>query len=170
MADNLLSSELKLSSPPLIVPVPLRAVEKHTANDAFAVWDYLAFAHFMQNFASATQPVTYQPNADMHEVKLEKEEPRIQEVATTSKNCPICCQTFVSFKGMKQHYGKVHPTSAKVSLCNICTKHFKNKYALRFHVKQVHEKQTRVSCGECGKLLYNKYILKKHLKDRHFAI
>jgi hypothetical protein len=46
----------------------------------------------------------------------------------------------------------------------VCEKLFHNKYGVKFHVKQVHEKSTRVQCPVCSKDLYNKYMLEKHLK------
>lgn len=65
-------------------------------------------------------------------------------------------------KGLKQHIGKKHDKQNKYLKCPQCSKKFKNKYAVRFHVKQVHDKTTRVQCTDCGVEYYNKYMLKVH--------
>jgi uncharacterized C2H2 Zn-finger protein len=77
--------------------------------------------------------------------------------------CEECCLFFDSSKGYMQHYGKVHETKYKYSKCSQCPKKFKNKYAVKFHMKQVHQKTTRESCPSCGKEFYNKYLIPKHL-------
>ena len=78
--------------------------------------------------------------------------------------CEHCFAHFTTYKGMKQHIGKVHLTKSKHVKCPKCGNKFKHKYALKFHIKQVHESSTRVKCPECDKILYNKYTLKKHLQ------
>lgn len=60
--------------------------------------------------------------------------------------------------------GKVHCKDLKKVPCAVCQKSFKNKYAMKFHIKQVHEKSTRVTCNKCGTTIYNKYMLKKHIQ------
>ena len=77
-------------------------------------------------------------------------------------SCDYCCASFISYKGMKQHVGKVHLGQKKLVKCTNCGCRFKHKYALKCHMKQVHEKSTRVECQVCHKVLYNKYYLKKH--------
>lgn len=81
--------------------------------------------------------------------------------------CTICNTVFTTFKGMKQHMGKKHNTKNKPSRCNKCGKKFRHKYALKFHVKQVHEQATKTKCPHCDKSLYNKYMLAKHLEKDH---
>ena len=76
--------------------------------------------------------------------------------------CEICLTHFSTFKGMKQHMGKMHLNKDKQTKCRICSKRFKHKYALKFHIRQVHECSTKVTCPTCFKLVYNKYSLKKH--------
>ena len=57
---------------------------------------------------------------------------------------------------------KVHNAGDKAAACELCGKQFRHKYAVKFHVRQVHEKATRVDCSRCGKQVYNKYMLVKH--------
>ncbi|CAG9330867.1 unnamed protein product [Blepharisma stoltei] len=78
--------------------------------------------------------------------------------------CEECKIAFKSRKGKMQHLGKIHKTKYKHSRCQICNKKFRNKYAVRFHVKQVHEKSTRVKCMVCEKEFYNKYLLVDHME------
>jgi len=84
------------------------------------------------------------------------------------KVCPYCRGHFKNSTGLNQHIGKVHCTYNKFIACHICGKAFKHKHAVRFHIKQVHEKKTRVKCDRCGKTLYNKYELTKHINKHHF--
>lgn len=81
--------------------------------------------------------------------------------------CPFCRMTFKNSAGLKQHLGKMHFVYDKVCECHVCSRKFKHKHALKFHIKQVHEKKTRVQCTACGKTLYNKYVLKNHMKKHH---
>lgn len=82
-------------------------------------------------------------------------------------NCPYCCLSFKNSKGLNQHIGKRHSARKKIAVCNLCSKRFTHKYALKFHILQVHEKTTRVECPECGKIVYNKYMLDKHILRDH---
>ncbi|CAG9334325.1 unnamed protein product [Blepharisma stoltei] len=77
--------------------------------------------------------------------------------------CHLCHKTFKTHKGLQQHLGKQHTKSKEVVSCDICGKKFKHKYAVKFHINQVHDKITRVSCPICGKSVYNKYILSQHM-------
>jgi uncharacterized C2H2 Zn-finger protein len=81
--------------------------------------------------------------------------------------CPLCMQEFKSNKGLSQHHAKTHTDLVKSVPCGVCGKLFKHKYAVKFHVRQVHDKQTQVKCLECGKELYNKYSLRKHVIKLH---
>ncbi|CAG9318113.1 unnamed protein product [Blepharisma stoltei] len=78
-------------------------------------------------------------------------------------NCATCLKSFDSEKGLRQHVGKKHPRKSKNMVCETCGKGFYHKYALEFHIKQVHDKVTRSECKNCGKTFYNKYILIKHM-------
>ena len=77
--------------------------------------------------------------------------------------CKICKQTFATYRGMRQHMGKIHSATKKVK-CKFCSKKFKDNYAVKYHRKQVHDKVTQVQCNFCGKVLYNQYSYKKHLE------
>jgi len=81
--------------------------------------------------------------------------------------CPKCQKTFKSFKGLKQHLAKAHQKQRRSSICSICGKGFKHKYARKFHIDQVHNASTRAECTLCGKVLYNKYLLTKHTAEKH---
>jgi uncharacterized C2H2 Zn-finger protein len=84
--------------------------------------------------------------------------------------CNICHAEFSNLKGLRLHEGRIHSASEKNIKCCECLKLFKNKYSLKIHVKQVHDKTTREPCPKCEKVLYNKYMLKKHIKKNHPAI
>ncbi|CAG9316890.1 unnamed protein product [Blepharisma stoltei] len=81
--------------------------------------------------------------------------------------CDLCQKTFKSDKGFQQHMGKIHSSGYKNSKCNKCKCRFKNKYALKMHKKQVHEKSNRVICEICKKILYDKYHLRVHNEKEH---
>ena len=78
--------------------------------------------------------------------------------------CDECCVFFKTMRTLLQHNGKAHSKDKKNYACVICQKCFKNKHALKFHKKQVHEKSTRESCPLCGKEFYNKYLIPEHLE------
>ncbi|CAG9327748.1 unnamed protein product [Blepharisma stoltei] len=81
--------------------------------------------------------------------------------------CPFCSKICKSKKGLEQHKGKAHIHKRKRCTCKICGKRYENKYALRFHITQVHEKATRVKCDICGSIIYNKYMLTVHIEHAH---
>lgn len=96
---------------------------------------------------------------------LESEEWDEYKVENYSENfsCEECCLFFETKKGYSQHKGKIHNRQHKNSICKVCKKRFKNKYAVRYHIKQVHDKLTREKCPTCGKDFYNKYLIPDHL-------
>lgn len=79
------------------------------------------------------------------------------------KKCEICCLFFKTSKAFMQHIGKAHITGNKNSACPTCKKNFKSKHAVKFHIRQVHQKATRKSCPICGKQFYSKYLIPAHL-------
>lgn len=86
-------------------------------------------------------------------------------------NCPDCSSEFSTFKGMRQHHGKIHTVDRKAK-CKLCSKRFKDNYAVKFHKRQVHEKSTQVMCVLCEKVTYNKFSYLAHYKKcsgRFFA-
>ena len=89
--------------------------------------------------------------------------PKEDEKSKGSISCPNCESVFSSYKGMRQHYGKIHKLNQKAK-CKICNKRFKDNYAVKFHKKQVHDKSTQIKCVLCEKLSYNRYTHKAHFK------
>lgn len=81
--------------------------------------------------------------------------------------CYKCFKTCKGTKGLNQHLGKRHSEDTNKEICELCGKTFKHKYAVSFHINQVHSKATRVKCAFCGKQVYNKYVLSQHLKKDH---
>ena len=77
--------------------------------------------------------------------------------------CEDCCVFFKTSKAYMQHLGKVHNNGNKSSICQVCGKCFKSKHAVKFHIKQVHEKSTRTNCPLCGKQFYSKYLIPPHM-------
>ncbi|CAG9321502.1 unnamed protein product [Blepharisma stoltei] len=88
----------------------------------------------------------------------------IHEASNYKYSCSYCSRTFDNEKGLKLHSGKKHPQQEKSELCPRCGNKFVHKYALDFHIKQVHEKSTRVVCTKCKKSFYNKYVLQRHFQ------
>lgn len=91
---------------------------------------------------------------------------KIQE-AISKLNCPVCEKPCKNNKGLEQHKAKAHNHRKKKVLCKICGKNYKHRYALRFHISQVHDRSTRVICTICGEEKYNKYMLSAHIKQDH---
>ena len=87
------------------------------------------------------------------------------EVPETSLKiiCTQCNSEFLTYKGMRQHFGKIHKLERR-SKCKICKRKFKNNYAVKFHIRQVHEKSTQIQCVLCSEYRYNKYSYLKHFK------
>jgi hypothetical protein len=130
-------------------------------------WEiYLSLMNLMAPCFDTTQQAYLPPPVDSPVSYFSTNSQTCEELPKT-KQCPLCNLFFASVKGMKQHYGKMHVHSDKQDFCSLCTKAFKNKYALSYHIKQVHDKLTRVFCELCGKQLYNKYVMKRHLKASH---
>lgn len=83
--------------------------------------------------------------------------------------CTYCMSRFTCKRGLSQHVGKVHKNFERTVNCRLCGKNYKHDSALKSHIKQVHEKTTRVVCTKCGRSIYNKYMLKAHMKKEHPA-
>ena len=89
------------------------------------------------------------------------------EEAKTEVQCPKCMKWFKGERGFTQHFGKIHKKARRYANCHLCNSAFRNKYALRFHIKQVHEQTFRAKCPICNVELYNKFALSKHLSNSH---
>ncbi|CAG9313559.1 unnamed protein product [Blepharisma stoltei] len=79
--------------------------------------------------------------------------------------CKPCNRTFDTYKGYKQHQGKIHRTKRRNFKCLKCDRKFVSKYALKFHSNQVHDNMRKVTCERCMKVIYNKYQYFIHLKS-----
>ena len=77
--------------------------------------------------------------------------------------CLQCNITLNSFKGLKQHFGKIH-TILNTFPCEICGKLFKDKYSAKFHTENVHDASKRVTCSICKKKCFNKYSFRIHFE------
>ena len=54
--------------------------------------------------------------------------------------------------------------------CEICHKHYKNKYVLKTHMKthsETKEEKIKVECPECHKRFCSKYYLARHISEKH---
>lgn len=87
--------------------------------------------------------------------------PRIPSTAIF--NCSHCSLQFSTFRGMKQHSGKIHEKK-KTLPCDLCGKLFKDKYAIKFHKLHVHDKSQKVKCEKCSFICYTKYVYREHIK------
>lgn len=128
-------------------------------------WDYRD--HIISTFQLDQEAIDFLSySLDLPAIKVKppviKQEEELEEII-----CIHCRKHFKGKKGLNQHIGKVHSKKRKRSQCKDCSKKFSNRYALSFHIKQVHKKTTRVECSLCKKILYNKYVLEKHIKSEH---
>lgn len=119
--------------------------------------DYFSTQSDSEKAQSSEKNVLSDPTSSLSAAEVE--EGKIQ--------CHKCSGTFKSMKGLKQHIGKKHDTRSKYSSCRICHKKFRNIYAVRFHIRQVHDKSTRVTCDVCNTECYNKYLLRIHRSSDH---
>lgn len=88
-----------------------------------------------------------------------------------SFSCSVCNGKFLTFRGMRQHKGKVHSSLRKIK-CKVCGKRFKDSYAVKFHKNQVHDTCKQMQCVLCEKMCYNQYTHKAHFEKcsrRFFA-
>ncbi|OMJ75436.1 hypothetical protein SteCoe_25403 [Stentor coeruleus] len=97
----------------------------------------------------------------LHSDTKASEIPALESPKTSKVQCPDCISEFSTYKGMRQHHGKIHQIERKVK-CKLCSKKFKDNYAVKFHKRQVHEKSTQKTCFFCIKTFYNKYSYKMH--------
>lgn len=67
--------------------------------------------------------------------------------------CSICKQIFKLASSLSSHM-ETH-SGIKSHICNICSKEFQKKIYLNVHVRTVHQKEKKFSCGDCGKLFFS---------------
>ena len=91
---------------------------------------------------------------------------------TTHKNepslCDICSKVFKNARSLRNHKKKVHEGIGEVN-CPSCNKVFESKAKLYNHEKAVHLIQNSM-CQACGKTYKNRSLLKKHLRVYHIEL
>ena len=103
-------------------------------------------------FLNENDLINHQSNETINSIKYKK------------SRCSYCSLTFSSYRGMKQHFGKIHEKKKNIP-CTICGKLFKDKYAIKFHIEHVHETSKRVQCENCSFLCYTKYVYQAHKQN-----
>jgi C2H2-type zinc finger len=74
-------------------------------------------------------------------------------------------------ENLKENPKKMKKAQAKLKdECPICKKHYSCRAALKIHIKAVHEKIKRFSCGHCGHAFHQKGNMKSHIKKKHEKI
>ena len=76
----------------------------------------------------------------------------------------IKCNEFINKVDLNSHIRK-HNLE-----CNICSKPFKTKRSLEYHLKIHKNEREIISCPECLKVFYTKFALKNHQKVKHLGI
>ena len=83
--------------------------------------------------------------------------------------CQICGENFEGMNYLVCHKRKVHNSYEKPVKhyeCSVCPKKFRVKADLSLHMSIIHEKKSRKTCPECGKLVFET-DLKNHLENYH---
>lgn len=89
-------------------------------------------------------------------VHCSESEPRI--------SCDICKRTYKTTNSLRTHIYLDHKIKDKVSLeCSACSKTFSTSQNLLRHMREVHEKVKLVSCEICHKHFSNKWVLTQHM-------
>ena len=152
---------------------------KNSPNQAMPAEDLLSYICYVIeqsapeplgiDFPSRTLEIPVGKHSDAMIIKPEPVRPQLVRPPSDLKSapaanyCAICDKQFKSLKGLRQHDGKTHSTRQKSIFCNLCGKGFYHKHALKFHINQVHLKNTRIKCPCCEQVFYNKYSMKEHL-------
>ncbi|XP_037079239.1 zinc finger protein 316-like [Pollicipes pollicipes] len=76
--------------------------------------------------------------------------------------CRYCGKTFQRPARLQQH--EASHTVQTVNQCHICSKIFSQKYYLREHIKQVHERRSLHRCDTCGKVFMRRLHLDDHVR------
>lgn len=77
--------------------------------------------------------------------------------------CPHCTETFRNYFQRNKHIASVHGLKLKEFKCAMCPKVFNLSGKLGVHVRTVHLKVKRHSCGVCEWKFYSKSELKDHM-------
>ena len=80
-------------------------------------------------------------------------------------NCDECGKDFF-FKAEFSNHTKLHQRHPDL-LCKMCDKSFSSPFAMRKHVKLVHDKVKDFCCNQCGSQFGRKDKLKIHIKNLH---
>lgn len=78
--------------------------------------------------------------------------------------CDICGKGFVTKQGLQQH--KYTHREANYQ-CNLCEARFKLAYALKKHVRAVHENEKTHGCPICGTMFQRKGNMVDHCRKVH---
>lgn len=80
--------------------------------------------------------------------------------------CYMCHKSgFFTIRSLRIHNNKLHmPTDSKKikHICEHCQKHFANKYILKSHISQIHERNCLYVCEDCGQSFNRQANLKWH--------
>ena len=96
---------------------------------------------------------------------LKKFQDQIGEKEDEKHYCDECKKYIGSIKAMYAHNRSMH--TINIQMCEVCSLEFKNKDALRQHVKHVHVSDTPISCEHCGIVKKHKTSLWHHVKQVH---
>ena len=106
--------------------------------------------------------LAFKSESDLQKHLTPQQSSEIQDLSVEKSTvCKICKKNCATYRGMRQHMGKVHSITKRIK-CKNCNKKFKDNYAVKYHRRQVHEKLTQIKCSRCDKILYNQYCFRKH--------
>lgn len=93
----------------------------------------------------------------IEKIPLEKDGKRLQV------RCKICCATFTSVIGYREHFMEKHADDEEdIYDCKECQLTFDNRKDQKFHFRLVHK---TFNCTECKRVFASQYQLDEHLKD-----
>lgn len=85
-----------------------------------------------------------------------------QDMDSTPKfKCPVCLKEFNHKRNLQQHEISCHPDVPQQFSCEHCSKLFKSKAKLKFHLL-AHTEEPKLSCRTCGKRFYRSDLLRTH--------
>jgi len=80
--------------------------------------------------------------------------------------CDVCGDIFADNKTVMRHMASMHSGGEDSILCEICNKVFASKYYLKTHCLAVHEDKP-TTCNVCGKHYRNRYLHGRHVNKYH---